>query len=462
MSPQNKFVRESQKNDLDLFKLSPQPMWIYDVSSLSFLDVNDAAVLHYGYSREEFLNMTIRDIRPPEDLPILKNALDVVFRERPRRTNNIYRHQKKNGEIIDVQICSSLIDYGDITVELILVNDITSIVKTEKELRASREELLQSERRFKVIIQEGSNLTAILDRDVTYRFASDNFRSILNINPQQLVGKNALDFVHPDDKGHIAKIMGSMTKRKRVNIPPFRFRYGTENWRWITTTATNLLDDPAVSGIVTTSRDVTDDIRKTNELRLSNERYKLVLKASDEAICDWDIENDIVNWGSGFHEIFGYNLKVYNNNLWSDNIHPEDRERVLLEVKNAIEDPNMEIYYSEYRFLKADREVIHIQHRGIFLRNENGKAIRSVDTLKDITAHKLRIEHIEKQNQQLKQIAWAQSHNVRGPLSRIVGLADLLKGDHTLSPDQKELVNFLSISAAELDKAIKDIIKKAE
>jgi PAS domain S-box-containing protein len=462
MSPLNKFLRESQKSDLELFKLSPQPMWIYDVSSLRFLDVNDAAIVHYGYSREEFLNMTIREIRPMEDLAILESALEVVFKDRPTLTSNIYRHQKKNGEIIDVQIQSNLLDYQDITVELILVNDITTILKTEKELRASREELLQSERRFKALIQEGSDLTAILDVDSIYRFASENFKAILNINPEQLLGRNALEFVHPEDKKRIQQILTAIKKRKRINIAPFRFKYGTENWRWITTTATNLLDDPAVAGIVTTSKDVTEAIRKNNELRLSNERYKLVLKASDEAICDWDIENDNVTWGSGFHDIFGYDLTVYNNNLWSENIHPDDQSRVLQEVNNAIEDPDMEIYYSEYRFLKANREAIHIQHRGIFLRNEAGRAIRSVDTLRDITAHKERLEHIEKQNQQLKQIAWTQSHNVRGPLARIQALADLLKDENSLAPGQKELLDYLSISVAELDEAIKDIIKKTE
>jgi PAS domain S-box-containing protein len=462
MTPPNNFNRESEKDNLDLFILSPQPMWIYDVSSLSFLDVNDAAVAHYGYSREEFLAMTIRDIRPKEDLPILEKALNTVYKERAPQSSNIYRHKKKHGEIIDVQIHSTLLDIGDISVELIIVNDITTFLRTEKDLRDSREELLQSERRFKVLIQEGSDLTAILDPDVTYRFASNNFKSILNIHPKQLVGKNALDFIHPEDKSRFAQVLVSIKNRKRINIAPFRFRYGAENWRWITTTATNLLDDPAVSGIVTTSRDVTDDIRKNNELKLSNERYKLVLKASDEAICDWDIENDIVDWGSGFQDIFGYDLKVYNHNLWSENIHPDDQERVRNEVRSAIADASLEIYYSEYRFLKANREVIHIQHRGIFLRNEAGKAIRCVDTLKDISVHKQRIEHIEKQNQQLKQIAWTQSHNVRGPLARIVALTGLLKEEQNLSPEHKQLIEFLSISTAELDEAIKDIIKKAE
>ncbi len=202
-------------------------------------------------------------------------------------------------------------------------------------------------------------------------------------------------------------------------------------------------------------------IADPEELKLSNERYELVLKAADEAICDWDITNDTAVWGSGFSSIFGYDLRVYNNTLWSDNIHPEDRHRVLQEVKEMINDPNREIYYSEYRFLKANREILLVQHRGIFLRDEQGRAIRSVDTIRDITAERERLHRIERQNKQLKEIAWAQSHHVRAPLARIMALSELLKAEN-LCQQQHEMVDYLAASAAELDKAIKIIIKNTE
>ena len=220
-------------------------------------------------------------------------------------------------------------------------------------------------------------------------------------------------------------------------------------------------EDPAVQGIVANSMDVTETISIHEALKLSNERYKLVLKAADEAICDWDIVNDVVVWGSGFSEIFGYDLSTYNDTLWSDNIYPGDRDRVLQEVKDMINDPGREVYYSEYRFIKANGEVVLVQHRGIFLRDDQGQAIRSVDTIRDITAERERIQRIEKQNEQLKEIAWAQSHHVRAPLARIIALSELLKGE-TFSAKQQEVVDYLSASVSQLDEAIKDIIRKTE
>jgi PAS domain S-box-containing protein len=462
MNSVNKLFRQSEKNYMELFSSSPQPMWVYDIKTLAFLDVNTAAIHHYGYSLEEFLSMTIKDIRPPEDVHILELALVIKQATRPDFNKNIYRHLKKNGEIIDVQIQSNYLQVDEHTAILVLINDITSIIKSDRDLQTSKEELLKSERRFKALVQEGSDLTAILDLNGHFQFVSENYHTIIGHSPAQLLGKSALDYIHPDDRGRIRMILGSILDVKQINVEPFRFQNGKDEWRWITTTATNLLDDPSVLGIVINSRDITSSIEQSMELKLSNERYKLVLKASDEAICDWDIENDIVDWGSGFHDIFGYDLGIYSNSLLSDNIHEDDKDRVMKEVQEAISDPNKEIYYSEYRYYKANRQVINIQHRGIFLRNEQGKAIRSVDTLKDITPHIQRIERIEKQNKQLKQIAWTQSHNVRGPLARILALADLLDVENDLPKSQKQLLKYLIDSAVELDDAIKDIIKKAE
>ena len=437
-------------------------MWVYDVHTLEFLDVNDAAIRHYGYSKEEFLNMTIREIRPQEDMSILEQALNVARGNRTSSAEGIFRHKKKNGEIIDVQIQSNFLDFLDGTAELVIIHDITPILKSERELQTSKEELLKSERRFKALVQEGSELTAILDIDGVFLFVSENYKNIIGHQPQQLLGKNALEYIHPDDHARIQGLLGSIMSLKQIRIDAFRFLNGDGEWRWVTTTATNLLDDPSVKGIVVNSRDVTESINQSLELKLSIERYKLILKASDEAFCDWDIENDVVDWGSGFHDIFGYDLSIYNNTLLTENIHEDDVERVKKEVQDAIDDPNKEIYYSEYRYYKANREVINIQHRGIFLRNGEGKAIRSVDTLKDITPHIQRIERIERQNEQLKHIAWTQSHNVRGPLARVIALADLLNLEENLPEGYRQMVKHLADSAAELDEAIKGIIKKTE
>lgn len=120
----NQALLASEKRYSDLFHLSPQPMWVFDVTSLKFLNVNQAAIQHYGYSHEEFLQMQVRDIRPEAD----RQLFDLVL-ERTRSQNigtpGIFRHQKKNGEIIQVELKVKPIRYQGSEAMLVLANDVT-------------------------------------------------------------------------------------------------------------------------------------------------------------------------------------------------------------------------------------------------------------------------------------------------------------------------------------------------
>jgi PAS domain S-box-containing protein len=92
---------ESEMRGRLLFERNPIPMWIFDVDTLAFLDVNEAAVFHYGYLREEFLSMSLRDIRPPEDL----NALiqDIAKKRMTYHSDGPWKHRRKDGSTIDVE-----------------------------------------------------------------------------------------------------------------------------------------------------------------------------------------------------------------------------------------------------------------------------------------------------------------------------------------------------------------------
>jgi PAS domain S-box-containing protein len=118
-------LETSEKRYSDLFHLSPQPMWVYDIETLRFLDVNLAAEKHYGYSLQEFLGMTIKDIRPSEDTPILIRDLESINKKVGILPSGFVRHQKKNGEIIYVEIQSNTIPFQNTVGRLILANDVT-------------------------------------------------------------------------------------------------------------------------------------------------------------------------------------------------------------------------------------------------------------------------------------------------------------------------------------------------
>ncbi|MEX0598833.1 MAG: PAS domain S-box protein, partial [Candidatus Paceibacterota bacterium] len=104
---------------------SPQPMWVYDSDTLKFLDVNDSAIHHYGYTREEFLNLSIDQIRPPSEVETLKKVLGKSLNSEQRGYNGKFLHRKKSGKKIVVDIYSNYIRFGDKNARLVLANDIT-------------------------------------------------------------------------------------------------------------------------------------------------------------------------------------------------------------------------------------------------------------------------------------------------------------------------------------------------
>jgi len=117
-----------------LFEDNPAPMWVFDVETLRFLAVNEAAVNLYGYTRDEFLGMTLREIRPPEDAAPLQADVDV-----PRtgvRSSGPWRHQRKDGRTLLAEIVSHDVSFEGRAARLVLVGDVTERVRAEEKLRA--------------------------------------------------------------------------------------------------------------------------------------------------------------------------------------------------------------------------------------------------------------------------------------------------------------------------------------
>lgn len=127
-------LERTQKLYQNLFDQNPLPIYIYDVESLKFIKVNEATVKHYGYSKEEFKSLTIKEIRPPEDIPLLEKAIESFKKENKNHTHSFFRHQKKNGEIIDVEINGYKINHEGKPAETVVVRDITPQKEYEQKL----------------------------------------------------------------------------------------------------------------------------------------------------------------------------------------------------------------------------------------------------------------------------------------------------------------------------------------
>ncbi|WP_159473927.1 PAS domain S-box protein [Dyadobacter sp. 3J3] len=189
-------LEESEKRYSDLFQLSPQPMWVYDLETLQFMNVNDAAIRHYGYNLEEFLEMTISDIRPVEDLNQVEESLNQTRRQSTFHYNGISRHRKKNGEIIQAEIQSNVIYINGKKARVVLVNDITERLHYIEAIERQNQKLqeiawLQSH----VVRAPVARLMGIVDLIKNYHHSENEKKELLD---HMLISANELDGIIRD------------------------------------------------------------------------------------------------------------------------------------------------------------------------------------------------------------------------------------------------------------------------
>ncbi|HET7163445.1 MAG TPA: PAS domain S-box protein [Rhodanobacteraceae bacterium] len=194
-----------------LFVANPLPMWVFEIASGRFLAVNAQACAQYGYSEEEFLAMTISDIRPPDENTQLVNVRSTG--PAGHRKFGLWRHLKKDGTIITVEISSDDIVFRGAPSRLVLANDVTERVRTEAALRLSQE-------RFDYVTRATAD--AVWDRNIADNsiWWNAGLQRLFGIPPEEVEGtiEWARERIHPDDREQVARTIGEA------------IRTGAEQW----------------------------------------------------------------------------------------------------------------------------------------------------------------------------------------------------------------------------------------
>ena len=443
-------LKNEKQKYIDLFNLSPVPQWLYDDNTYAFLQVNEAAIKQYGYTRDEFLQMTIKDIRPEEDLPEFEELLKTQIKKGYLHSS-LVRHRKKNGDIIYVMVEGNTVNFDGKPTRLVMAIDQTEHINAEHALA-------KSELRFKGLVQGGSDLIAILDQQGVYQYVSPTTKPILGIEANDLIGKNAFDYIHPEDQEKVHQQFAKLTNEKQIKIFPFRFKNIKGEYQWIETIITNMMDDPAIGGIVTNSRDITKRIENEIKTRESINRFNIVSEATSDAIWDWDMKSGKIIWNQGIMGIFKHKKTAYDVEWWKEQIHPEDLDKVFEKFELFLQkkEPRLQV---EYRFRCGTGKYKSVLDRSFILFDELGEPSRMIGSMQDITERVNHIKAIEEQNAILRDISWIQAHEVREPLTRIMSLAQLIQ-DHVTCPSTKEHIDYLMTSTYELDNVIMNILKK--
>lgn len=241
-----------------------------------FVYVSAAANEHWGYRPEELIGNPYRDLIVEEDLQKTDLVAGEIMSGRQFKSFN-NRFRKKNGGIA-YNLWSARWDTDS--------KLMYCVARDARETIEQKRLLLQSEERFKALVQDGSDLIAILDPEANYTYVSPSSTSVLGISPEVFIGQNAFDFIHPDDVERTMHFLEKVSTQKTVVVEPFRFQNRQGEWRWIETTLTNMLDNPAIKGIVANSRDITEKIEEAHRLKL----FEKVINSTTDAIMITDAE----------------------------------------------------------------------------------------------------------------------------------------------------------------------------
>ena len=247
-----------------LFESNPHAMWVYDLETLRFLAVNDAAIQQYGYSREEFLSMTLAQIRPPEDVPILQDVL--ARRSAPLSRAAEWRHQKKDGTLIIVEITAHQLSFSERPAELVMAIDIT-------ERKLAEQALMESEDRYRDLVENSHELMCTHDLEGRILSVNPWAARVLGYKQDDLIGLHIRDGLLPEYRDQFDDYLkeirtngfarGIMRVKTSTGEPRF--------WEYYNTLRTQGVQVPIVRGM---AHDVTERrqaLAREKEARLEAE-----------------------------------------------------------------------------------------------------------------------------------------------------------------------------------------------
>ena len=217
-------------------------------------------------------------------------------------------------------------------------------------------------------------------------------------------------------------------------------------------------------GTLVIFNDITE-IKEANHLvQLVNKRYNFITRASEEAIWEWSIREKTIYWNENYEGLFGHKTPFGKTSIehWVKKIHPEDKDRVLEKMKAHVSEKRETRWEEEYRFRRSDGTYANVFDKGFVIYDEEGEASGMVGTMQDLSKIKAYIEKIERQNQEFTEINWMQSHEVRGPLSKLLGLISYVKEYGFDDDENNSFLHEMDAACHELDDIVHRIVDRVQ
>ncbi|RAK69546.1 sensor histidine kinase [Hymenobacter edaphi] len=299
-----------------------------------------------------------------------------------------------------------------------------------------------------------------------FQFVNHAFTRITGLSPELVVGKLVTEVI-PEPS--LSLVLGHYQQAVQTGQPV----------RWVETSdypSGRVVGEVSVkpvfdargqcSQLVGVVHDLTEQQQAEHALRDSNERFRYALKATTDALYDWDVAADTLFWGEGFEELFGYHLAQNPTpfHQWSGHVHPEDAPRTVDDLRHTALHTARTRWQQEYRFQRADGSWAAVFDRGYLLRDAAGQAVRMIGAMQDISERKEAerrqqqlAQELFQHNADLQQFTYVVSHNLRAPLANATGFAGLLSRLQPGAPEFGQAIEHLHTSLRRVDEVLRDL-----
>ncbi|HEX8212321.1 MAG TPA: PAS domain S-box protein [Longimicrobium sp.] len=294
---------------------------------------------------------------------------------------------RKDGTPLPVSYSSFPVREGEaVTGAVVTFIDLTQRMRTEAELRL-RERAIGA-------ISEGIFITDPNLPDNPIIYANRGAERLTGYPAAEMIGRNCRFMQGPEtDRGEVARLREAIERVEPCAVEFINYRKdGTTYWNALSVSPVH---DPAgrLTHFVGVQKDVTERKRIEVELRDREERYRLVSRATNDVIWDWDMTTGELQWNEAVASTFGYPAGTMPSRIewWYEQIHPDDRDRVVSDIHAAI-DEGEEAWTAEYRFRRRDGEYASVLDRGVVARLPDGRALRMIGSMMDVTEDRWRAE----------------------------------------------------------------------
>ena len=339
------------------------------------------------------------------------------------------------------------------TVTPLAEDTVVWVARDVTEARLATETLAESEERYRVLYNRSPVMAHSIDRNDRIVAVSDYWLSTLGYYREEVIGRKASEFLTPESARYAEEVVRPAFLRdgQCTNV---EYQMTTKRGDLIDVLLSAISerdDDGMVLRSLAILTDVTERKRIARQLEESQDRFERFVATTNDVLWDWDLSTQVIWWAPTLKHLLGFAPEEFQNDTWTRNLDPEDRQRIWNGLRAAI-DGSGKAWSEEYRIRCQDGHWTHILDRATILRDADGKAVRMIGAMMDISDRKEAAEALRSSEEQLRQamkmeavgrLAGGVAHDFNNLLTAVLGHADLAlslaQPGHPLHDDIREI-----------------------